>query len=374
MSHTTHTLQETFYRIALMKIPKVGAVTAKNLVAHCGSAENVFGASLKALKSIAGIGDAIAQNILNQSVLKWAEREMTFMAQNDIKVLFHTDKDFPKRLTHINDAPFLLFYKGTANLNAERVLSIIGTRKPTPYGLTMCERIIEGLLQYNPLILSGLAYGIDAAAHRNSLHLGLPTVGILGNGMKRMYPSEHTNLAERMVTEGGGVLTEYPSDQDPDREHFPMRNRIIAGMSDAMLVIETAKSGGSMISAKLAHSYDRDLFALAGRANDKYSVGCNWLIKTQRAQLIEGAEDIGYFMRWDEIDRKKPGAQTRLFTQFSDNQQLIVNILKQQEATSIDELNFELAKTPSEVASLLLELEFMGVVRVLPGKRYSLLV
>lgn len=373
MSNTTNISQETFYRIALMKIPKVGAATAKNLVAHCGSAENVFRASLKELKNIGKIGDTIAQNIINQSVLKWAEREMSFIQQNNIKILFHTDKNFPKRLTHINDAPFLLFYKGEANLNVERVISIVGTRKPTPYGLTMCERIVEGLLQYNPLILSGLAYGIDAAAHRNSLHVGLSTVGILGNGMKRMYPSEHTNLAERMITEGGGVLSEYPSDQEPDREHFPMRNRIIAGMSDAMLVIETAKSGGSMISAKLANDYDRDLFALAGRANDKYSAGCNWLIKTQRAQLIENAEDIGYFMRWDEIDRKKQGSQTQLFTQYSDNQQLIVNILKQKEATTIDELNFELAKTPSEIASLLLELEFMGVLRVLPGKRYALI-
>ena len=325
MSNTTNISQETFYRIALMKIPKVGAATAKNLVAHCGSAENVFRASLKELKNIGKIGDTIAQNIINQSVLKWAEREMSFIQQNNIKILFHTDKNFPKRLTHINDAPFLLFYKGEANLNVERVISIVGTRKPTPYGLTMCERIVEGLLQYNPLILSGLAYGIDAAAHRNSLHVGLSTVGILGNGMKRMYPSEHTNLAERMITEGGGVLSEYPSDQEPDREHFPMRNRIIAGMSDAMLVIETAKSGGSMISAKLANDYDRDLFALAGRANDKYSAGCNWLIKTQRAQLIENAEDIGYFMRWDEIDRKKQGSQTQLFTQYSDNQQLIVS-------------------------------------------------
>jgi DNA processing protein len=356
-----------------MKIPKVGAVTAKNLVAHCGSAEQVFRASLKELKNITGIGDAIAQNIVNQSVLKWAEREVEFIEQNGIKILFHTDKDFPKRLTHINDAPFLLFYKGEANLNAERVLSIVGTRKPTPYGLTMCERIVEGLLQYNPLIISGLAYGIDAAAHRNSLHLGMTTVGILGNGMKRIYPSEHSNLAERMMEEGGGILTEYPSDQEPDREHFPMRNRIIAGMSDAMLVIETAKSGGSIISANLAHGYDRDLFALAGRANDKYSAGCNWLIKTQRAQLIENAEDIAYFMRWDELDRKKQGTQTQLFTELSENQQLIVNILKQKEQTSIDELNFELTKTPSEVASLLLELEFMGIVRSLPGKRFALL-
>lgn len=373
MSNTTQLSQETFYRIALMKIPKVGAVTAKNLVAYCGSAENVFKAGIRDLKNIDRIGENIAQCIVNQNVLKWAEQEMAFIENNQIKVLFHTDKDFPKRLTHINDAPFLLYYNGNANLNADRVLSIVGTRKASPYGLTMCERIIEELSIYNPLIVSGLAFGIDAAAHRNSLHMGLPTVGVLGNGMKRMYPSEHTQLAERMVNEGGGVLSEYPSDQDPDREHFPMRNRIIAGMSDAMLVIETAKSGGSMISAKLAHGYDRDVFALAGRVTDKYSVGCNWLIKTQQAQLVENGQDIAYAMRWDELDRKKTNKQIQLFTQLSDNQQIIVDLLKQHEIKSIDEINAHLAKTPSEIASLLLELEFMGIVQPLPGKRFSLL-
>ncbi len=373
MDNTTHITQETFYRIALTKVPQVGAVTARNLVAHCGSAENVFRAKPNELKKIGRISDVIVQNLSNHSVLTWAEKEIAFIEQHQIKVLFHTDKDYPRRLSHINDAPFLLFYKGNANLNAERVLSIVGTRKPTPYGLNMCSRIIEEISVYKPLILSGLAFGIDSAAHQNSISLGLPTVGILGNGMKRMYPSEHTNLAKRMIEEGGGVLTEYPSDQDPEREHFPMRNRIIAGMSDAMLVVETAKSGGSMISANLAHGYDRDLFALAGRANDKYSIGCNWLIKTQRAQLIESGQDIAYFMRWDQLDQKKQHKQAELFTQINENQQLVVNILKQKAEISIDELNAQLTKTPSEVASLLLELEFMGIVRALPGKRFALL-
>jgi DNA processing protein len=365
-------MSELLYRIALTKIPKVGAVTAKNLIAHCGSAEAVFTSSKNLLTKIAGIGDGIAAYILNADVLKWAEKELEFITKNKIQVLFHTDPAFPRRLASLNDCPMLLYYKGVVDLNAPRIVGIVGTRKPSPYGLRLCRSITEGLVAYNALIISGLAYGIDIAAHRACLEKKQPTVGIMGSGLQRIYPNEHRNTAEQMM-EIGGLLTEYPSDQDPDAMHFPMRNRIIAGMSDALVVVETPERGGSMITANMASDYSRDLFAVPGRVGDKQSQGCNDLIRFRKALLIESAEDIARHLRWLDLDARKPAAQTQLFVELSEPEQEIVDLLRlHEDGIAIDVLSFQTQIGHSPLAALLLSLEFKGIIRTLPGKRFSL--
>ena len=367
-------MSELFFRIALTKVPKVGAVNAKNLIAHCGSAEAVFKASKITLMKIGGIGEGIADYILKSDVLSWAEREMDFIEKNKIRVLYHTDADYPRRLCAQADCPMLLYYKGTADLNAPRIIGIVGTRKPSSYGIRMCEEIVEGFLPHNVLIISGLAYGIDSVAHRRCLALNMSTVGIMGTGLQRIYPNEHREMGLKMCETDGGLLTEYPSDQDPEQKHFPMRNRIIAGMSDAIIVVETAEKGGSMISANMAIEYGRDVFAVPGRVGDAQAQGCNNLLRFRKAHLIEHADNVAKHLRWIDMDAAKPAVQAQLFVEFNENERIIIDILKKHEASvPIDALSTAAKLNPSQIASLLLNLEFKGIVQSLPGKRFGLL-
>jgi DNA processing protein len=365
-------MSELLYRIALTKVPKVGAVTSKNLIAYCGSAEAVFKSKKTHLVKINGIGDGIAEYILTSDVLKWAEREVEFIEKNKVRVLYHTDAEYPRRLTAQADCPMLLYYKGTANLNATRIVSIVGTRKPSSYGIRMCEEIVAGLAPHKTLVVSGLAYGIDAIAHRKCLGLGMPTVGCMGTGLQRIYPNEHREWAVKMC-ENGGLLTEYPSDQDPEQKHFPMRNRIIAGMSDAVIVVETAEKGGSMITANMSIECGKDVFAVPGRVGDTYSQGCNNLIRFRKAQLIEHADNVAKSLGWIDMDATKPPVQAQLFVELSDNERIIIDILRQSEASvPIDTLSVLAQMNHSQMASLLLNLEFKGIVQVFPGKRFGL--
>jgi DNA processing protein len=365
-------MTELFYRIALTKIPKVGAINSKNLIAYCGSAEAVFKSKKTTLLKINGIGEGIAEYIITSDVLKWAERELDFIEKNKVRVLYHTDADYPRRLTAQNDCPMLLYYKGAADLNATRIVSIVGTRKPSSYGIRMCEEIVEGFVPHNTLIISGLAYGIDSVAHRKCLSLNVPTVGIMGTGLQRIYPNEHREWGLKMC-EKGGLLTEYPSDQDPEQKHFPMRNRIIAGLSDAVIVVETAAKGGSMITANMGIEYGKDIFAVPGRVGDTFAQGCNNLIRFRKAQLMEHADDVAKYLRWIDMDAAKPAAQAQLFVELSDNERIIVDILKKSEVSvPIDTLSILAKMNHSVLASLLLSLEFKGIVQVFPGKRFGL--
>ena len=262
-------MSELLYRVALTKIPKVGAVTAKNLISHCGSAEAVFKANKKLLLSVPNVGAAVADSILTQNVLKWAEKEIQFIEKNAIKVLFHTDANYPHRLQAEHDCPVLLYYKGAADLNQARIVGMVGTRKPSAYGIRMCEEIVDGFLPYNVLIISGLAYGIDFAAHRACLKHKIETVGVFAHGLDNVYPAEHYNTAQKML-EHGGLLTEFMSNTKPDRENFPKRNRIVAGMCDATIVIEASEKGGALITADIASSYNRDVFAIPGKITDTF--------------------------------------------------------------------------------------------------------
>ncbi len=364
--------QQLAYQIALTKAPQVGAVTAKILVSYCGSAEGVFRASRRELLKIPGIGPIIADSIGSAAPLQLAEAELAFLEKHNIASLFYTDERYPVRLKQNADCPAMLYFKGSSVslLNAQRIVAIVGTRQPTDYGRMMCEELIEGLAPYGVLIVSGLAYGIDIAAHRKSVSLDLPNIGVLGHGLSNLYPADHRATAARMV-ENGGLLTEFTHKAGPDRENFPMRNRIIAGMCDALVVVETAASGGSMISAELAAQYERELFAIPGRVRDPKSAGCNLLIKNNRAALVESAEDIALALRWEPAGKSRV-IQPQLFPDLDPAETRIINIVRSKPEIPIDELTLGAALPPGELASLLLGLEFKGILRTLPGKRYVL--
>ena len=358
------------HQIALTLVPQVGAVTARTLVGYCGSAEAVFRAARKELVRIPGVGPVTADHLLAPEALRRAEREIVFLEQHGVEALFYTSERYPARLRQCHDAPALLYFKGSSAelLSARRIIAMVGTRQPTEYGKALCEEIVEGLKPYNVVMVSGLAFGIDITAHRKACAADMPNIGVLGHGLTSIYPSQHRSTALKML-ENGGLLTEYTHDTKPDREHFPMRNRIVTGMSDALVVVETAASGGSMISAQLAGQYERELFAVPGRVRDPKSAGCNLLIKMEAAKLAESAADIAAALRWDEADRQK-SVQILLFPDLAPAEQNVLNIIREQPEIPIDQLTLAARLTPGELASLILGLEFKGIIRTLPGKRY----
>ena len=363
-------MDELLYKVAITLIPNVGPVTTRNLVSYCGGVKAIFEARKRELLKVPGIGHHIADNIVNQDVLGRAEEELRFIDKHGIRALFYLDDDYPRRLRHYPDSPAVLYYKGSADLNAGRVVAIVGTRSPSVHGVHTCEELIEGLKPYGAIIISGLAYGIDITAHRKCLNLQIPTIGVLGHGLQRIYPPQHQAVARAMAKDGG-LLSEYPGPTLPDREHFPMRNRIIAGLCDALVVVETKRRGGSMISAHIANDYNKDVFAVPGRIKDSCSEGCNHLIKTHKAALIESAADIAYVMRWEEPGAPK-AIQKQLFVELTAAEKIVVDLLNQYEAIGIDQLTGTMQVANSQMASLLLELEFKGIIRALPGKRYVL--
>lgn len=360
------------YQIGLTLLDGVGDVLAKNLVAYCGSAEQVFKTKKAALEKIPGIGSYTANAIIkSKSALDRAEQELKFLQDKKIKPLFFTDKNYPQRLKNCTDSPVMLYYKGNADLNVEKVVAVVGTRTPSAYGRQMTEKLIQDLSQSGCLVVSGLAYGIDITAHKESLENGLNTVGVLAHGLDRVYPSVHSNYAQKMTTQGG-LLTEFLSETNPDKENFPKRNRIVAGMCDALVVVESKRGGGSLITATIANSYNKDIFAYPGKANDILSEGCNGLIKSHRANLIESAADLLYIMNWNEKVKNKKNTQIPLLLNFSPEEQLIIKAFENKNQLHVDEIcyatNFPISKT----STFLLQLEFSNVIKSLPGKIYQL--
>ncbi|MEY2828367.1 MAG: DNA-protecting protein DprA [Bacteroidota bacterium] len=363
---------QILYQIALTHLAEIGVITAKNLVSYCGGVQGVFEAKKNHLEKIPNIGTVRAQAILasKTEALKLAEAEIKFIEKNNLKPLFYTDENFPKRLLQCADSPVLLYYKGNANLNTRKIISIVGTRRITEYGKNQCEKLVEQLAAYQPLIISGLAYGVDITAHKSALKNKLETVGVVANGMDKMYPSAHVKYIKQMV-ECGGILTEYGFGEVANKENFPQRNRIVAGMCDAMIVIETAIKGGAMITAKLADSYNRDVFALPGKVGDIYSEGCNYLIKNNQATLFESADDIIKQLMWDVELLKPTTQQTLLFVDLSNDEKLIVDAL-QMGQTGIDDLINTTQLSHTATAGLLLQLELKGIVKAMPGKLFKL--
>lgn len=353
-------------------IPGIGNVIARNLVAYVGSTEGVFREKEKNLIKIPLVGEINAQKIIKQNVLDRAKREVDFIRKNRIKTFFYLDDNYPQRLKNCNDAPIMLFYKGNANLNEDKIISVVGTRNATGYGKEICEELIQGFAQrnYPLLVVSGLAYGIDIHAHKACLKYNIPTVGVFAHGLDDIYPALHAPVAAKMI-ENGGLLSDFTSETQIDRQNFLRRNRIIAGLADAVIVVESAEKGGALVTADIANSYNRDVFAYPGRNTDPYSKGCNNLIKQNKAVLIENQADIEKAMSWDVASLKPKSVQTSLFVELTPDEQKLVDLLKPGERF-VDELSAETQLPMSRVSALLLGLEFKALVVSLPGKMYRL--
>ncbi|MEO8150062.1 MAG: DNA-processing protein DprA [Bacteroidia bacterium] len=362
------------FRIAITMINNVGNVLAKNLISYCGSVEAVFKEKVSHLEKIPGVGSVVAKSVKAFHDFERAEEEIKFMEKYKITPLFFLDKEYPERLKNCMDAPVMLYYKGNANLNVQRMVAFVGTRNATEYGKQQTEKIIEDLAAYKVTVTSGLAYGIDICAHKAALKNNLDTVAVLAHGLDRIYPSMHKATAQKML-EQGGLLTEYRSGTNPDRENFPSRNRIVAGISDAVVVMEAGARGGALITAEIANNYNRDVFALPGRVDDTYSIGCNHFIKQNKASLMESAADIVYIMGWEEKEKKKKDTplQRNLFLELSADEKSLMDMLTENGPTSIDSLVMKSNMQVSKIAAALLNLEFNGFVKSLPGKVYQLL-
>jgi len=362
---------DLLYQIALTEIFNVGVVQAKILVEHFGNAEGIFKASKKELSSIEGIGEVKANAIKAFDDFSAAEQEVEFIEKYKIQTLFLTDIDYPKRLLNCYDSPTLLYYRGNADLNASKIINIIGTRNHTDYGKQITEQLVDELQSLHVLIVSGLAYGIDAIAHKAAVQYNLPTVGVLAHGLDKIYPPQHAGLAKQMLL-NGGLLTEHRKDTLPDKHNFPRRNRIVAGMSDATIVVETAIKGGSMITAELANGYNRDVFAVPGKVTDSKSAGCNHLIRNNKAMLLENTEQLIEMLGWSN-QKPKTRKQKELFITLTAEEQILVDLFKEKETIHIDEIFLKSGLTSSSVAAALLSLEFQNVATSLPGKMYKLI-
>lgn len=363
--------RELVYQLSLSQVPHIGNVHAKQLCDIFGSASEVFNAPLHELEKVENIGEIKARSIKNFRDFGRAEKEVIFIEKYGIKPLFLTDSDYPQRLLNCFDPPAMLFYKGTADLNASRIVAIVGTRNNTEYGRYFSEKLVKALADADAVIISGLAFGIDTIAHKCSLKYGIPTVGVVGHGLDTIYPQENTNLAKQMI-KNGGLLTEFRSNTKPDKHNFPSRNRVVAGLSDATVVIESGLKGGSNITANLAWGYNRDVFAVPGRSTDAKSEGCNRLIRDNKAILLHEPEHLISTMGWDEPEKKKRILQKKLFMEINDAEEKIMELLRKNEDASIDELNFKSGFSASSIASAVLNLEMQGILKVLPGKRFRL--
>jgi DNA processing protein len=360
------------YKIAISLIPGIGSVTARNLIAYVGSVEGVFQEKEKNLLKIPGIGEVNAKRVVRQNVLERAKKEVEFVLKNRIRTFFYLDDNYPTRLKGCSDAPIVLYFKGNANLNERRIISVVGTRNATNYGKEICEELIRNFSEksYPILVVSGLAYGIDVHAHKACLKYNIPTVGVFAHGLDAIYPSLHAPIAAKML-ENGGLISDFISETKIDRANFLRRNRIIAGMADATIIVESAKKGGALVTADIANSYNRDVFAFPGRSTDLYSQGCNKIIKLNEAVLVENQADIEKAMNWDIKVSTNRAYQTSLFVELTPEEQKLVDLLKGGDRF-IDEITIETQLPMSKVSSLLLTLEFKGVITSLPGKMYRL--
>ena len=364
--------QELLSLLALLRIDGVGDIVAKKLLNHCGSAEKVFTAKAAFLNGIDGIGSVLIQNLKDRSAFAKAEQELKYIQENDITVLFYKDENYPDRLKHCIDGPVLLFSSGNINWNTRKVISIVGTRQITSYGTEFCKKLIEDLAPLNPIIISGFAYGVDIVAHQAAMDNDLQTIGVLAHGLNQIYPKTHKKYVAKME-QNGGFLTEFWSTSSPEKENFVKRNRIVAGISEATIVIESAEKGGSLITAIIANDYNRDVFAVPGRTTDKLSQGCNNLIKTQRAHLLHSAADILYILNW-EIESQKQNdkvIQKQLFISLDNDEQKIYDYLLKTGKQLLDVIAIECDFPVYRISSILLNMELKGVIRPLPGKLFE---
>jgi DNA processing protein len=363
-------VEEPIYQIALKLLDGVGPQRARRLVSYCGGVRELFEATKGELRTVPGVGNGVVRTLDFGAALKKAEEAMKVIEQQGWHIYFYLNEDYPTRLKHCNDAPVVLYGLGHMDLNPMRMVSIVGTRNNSAQSQRQTEALVDGLAAYGASVTSGLALGIDTVAHRASLKAGIPTIGVLGSSLERVYPSSNQGLAKRMQA-SGGLLSEFEFGTQPDRENFPQRNRVVAGMSDVTVVIETKVKGGSMITARMALGYNRDVAAFPGRADDEHMAGCNQLIKQNVAALIEHADDLAYVMGWEKETPSAP-TQRSLFIELDEDETRLRAVLEVQKKASIDQLSLDSGLSMSKTASSLLSMEFKGAVKSLPGKWFEL--
>jgi DNA processing protein len=361
--------QDLFYVLALLRVEGVGDIMAKKLLANFGSAEKIFSAKTNQIAATDGVGSVLLKNLKDKTVFEKANRELEFINKNNIKVSFFRDHDYPERLKHCIDCPVLIFSAGNINLENKRIISIVGTRQITSYGIEFCRTLIEDLAPLNPIIVSGFAYGVDIVAHQLAMENKLQTIGVLAHGLNQIYPKAHKKYMSKME-ENGGFITEFWSSANPDKENFVRRNRIVAGMTEATIVIESADRGGSLITANIANDYNRDVFAVPGRVTDKYSQGCNQLIKTQKANVLTSAADLVYMLNWDIKSDMKP-IQKQLFIELEQEEQKIYDYLLKNGKELLDIIALQCEFPIYKISGILLNMELKGVIRPLPGKLFE---
>ena len=366
------TENDLLYTLALQKVPNIGDITAKRLISHCGSAKAVLKEKKQNLLKIDGIGTIMLDALFKKSYLNEAEKEIDFIKSNNIKVACFNDKNYPEKLKHCIDGPILLFQTGNIDLENKPIISIVGTRKITTNGIAFCESLIEALVPYNPIIVSGFAYGTDITAHKLAMKHNLQTIGCLAHGLNTIYPQVHKKYMVE-VENNGGFFTDFWSTDKLDRNNFLKRNRVIAGLSEATIVIESAEKGGSLVTADIANSYNRDVFAVPGRTTDLQSVGCNNLIKHQKAHMLSTPLDVPYILNWQLEDHKKPAIQKQLFVELDGNEKVIYNYLKDNDKQQLDSIAINCNLPIFKVASILLTMELKGVIRPLPGKLFEVI-
>ena len=371
--------QTLFHELALTLLPGIGPQLMRQLMSYGGAAKSVLTMPPGQLRRIPGVGAATVAVLTGkerEAAFRKAEMDLKKAEKDGVEILFYTNKRFPSRLKLIADAPAILYYQGTADLNAPKIVALVGTRQSTDYGREQTERIVRGLLPHRPLVVSGLAYGIDILAHRAALQEGLDTVGVMATGLDIIYPAAHRKTAEKM-REQGGLLTEFPFGTPPDRYNFPARNRIIAGLADGTVVVEAAIKGGALITAELALSYDRDVLAVPGNLGSAASEGCNALIKNNKAALYAEPLDLEQLLNWDaalhQSGKFKP-VPSYSADDFTIEEFALLTVLATTNGREeqMDELAWKAQLPIHAVAALLLGLEFRNVVRALPGKKFAL--
>ena len=366
---------DILYRMAFAGMRGMGVELAQRLLDVVASEEEFFALSDSDLKSITGSRSKVWEHAHRDEMLRKAERELEFVESKNIKVLYFTDTDFPQRLLNASDAPILLYTIGDCDLNAKHVISIVGTRRCTHYGAAFCDKLVDGLsqmLENDVVIVSGLAYGTDINAHRAAIKYHVPTVGVQACGLNKIYPAEHRDDAAHIVQQGGAVVSDYTSQDAIHRGNFLARNRIIAALSDCTVVVESADKGGALVTANIAASYSRDVFALPGRVSDEFSKGCNRLIMNNQAAAITCAEDLLKAMRWESKMVPEKVQELELFPQLTAEQQKVVDVLRKQGDLHINDLAGLMALPIYRLMATLVELDTKGVIATLPGCRYTL--
>ena len=371
--------QELIAAIALTKLKGLSLLNARTMMEALGSASEVFAHRKDIVRLIPDASQRLVSAFADtDEAMRLAEKEMDFIEKKRLKVFTLLDEDYPQRLRECEDAPLVLFACGNVNLNAQRIISVVGTRKCSEYGREVCNNFIADLKRYYPdtLIVSGLAYGIDICAHRAALDNGMPTVGVLAHGLDTIYPAMHRQIAADMVHQQGGLLTEYTTHTTPEKGNFVRRNRIVAGMCDACIVVESSERGGSLITAELAMEYNRDVFAFPGRVYDEYSRGCNNLIRRQQATLLTCAADLLDAMGWEnplEKAAQSEAVQQDLFPDLTDEERALVNTLKNVDDKHINQIAIDANIPYSRASMILFDLEMKGIVKALGGARYKIM-